>query len=225
MSKRKFIDLTTSDKRPTKKVKLSPANQLAVTMEVKRQLARKDDYKQWSGRDIAATGIINTGYVVDMSLALARGDLAKNEFEGEKIFPKNLKVRVQWEATDANNLLRFIIVQWFGPGVPATTDILDTSAVAATQQALCFRQWSRRHQYKILYDKLFQLQNTGGLVVGLGPVHAEEIYIPGYKLRPVEFSATTTNLQKGGLFLMTWSDSLAVAHPTQNLVWEIVFTD
>lgn len=221
MKRRAALD----DNRPTKKAKLTPANQLAVTQEVKRQLARKADYKQWNGRDLAATGIINTGYVLDLQASLARGDDGKNNFEGDKIFPKNLKMRVQWIAQDTTNLMRCLIVQWFGPGVPATTDILDTSAVAASQQALCYRQWSRRSQYKILYDRMFQLQNNPNLTAGLGPVHTEEIFIPGYKIRPVEFSSTSLTLQKGGLFMLTFSDSLAVTHPDQNAVWEIVFTD
>lgn len=222
MKRRAFIDLTAP---PAKKAKLTPANQLAVTQEVKRQLARKADYKQLNGRDIAATGIINTGYVLDLQAGITRGDNSVNNFEGEKIFPKNIKIRVQWEATDVNNLMRCIVLQWYGVGTPAVTDILNTAGVAATQTVLCYRQWSRRNQYKILYDKMFQLQNNPNLVSALGPVHTEEIFIPGFKLRPVEFSATATDLQKGGLFMLTLSDSLAIAHPAQNAVWEIVFTD
>lgn len=208
-----------------KKAKLTPANQAAVTQEVKRQLAAQGDFKQLQGRDLAATGIINTGYMLDLGTSFARGDNAINNFEGEKVFPKSLRIRLQWTANDVHNLMRCIVVQWFGPGTPAVTDILNTAGVAATQQMLCYRQWSRHKQYKILHDSMMQLDNVVGLCGQNGPQNFLDIYISGKRIRPIEFNVNTTDYQKGGLFMLTLSDSLAVPHPDQNAVWEMIFTD
>lgn len=209
--------------RPFKAPRRTNTNTIAK--EVSKQLAKKDDYHQLQGRDIAATGIINTGYMLDLGTTFARGDNAINDFAGEKVFPKSLKIRLQWAATDTFNLMRVVIFQWFGPLVPAVTDILNTAGVAATQQALCYRQWSRHNQYKILHDSMHQLNNSSGFCGGVGPNLPLEVYVPGSKLQPIEFNVTTTAYQRGGLFMLTLSDSLAVPHPEQNAVWELIYTD
>lgn len=208
-----------------KRPRLTATQTAAVKQEVTRQLARKADYKQCNGRDLAAVGVPATGYMLDLYANMVRGDLAANNFEGSIMYPKSIKMRAQWEATDGTNMIRIIIGQWFGVGIPAATDILSLPSVTSAQAPLCFRNWSRKHQYKILHDELIQLQNTATFVGGLGPTTCKEIFVPGKSLRPTEWTATTDDTQKGHLFMLTVSDSAALDHPTQEAVWEIIFTD
>jgi len=210
--------------RPFKKPRVA-STQAIVAREVSKQIARKADYKQCYGRDLAAVGVPDTGYVVDLYANMVRGDLAVNNFEGQLTTPRSIKMRVQWEATDGTNMIRCIIGQWFGVGIPAATDILSLPLVSGPQAPLCFRNWSRKHQFKILHDELFQLQNTATFVGGLGPTFCKEFYVPGKSLRPTEWSSSTADTQKGHLFMLTVSDSGALNHPTQEACWEIIFTD
>lgn len=208
-----------------KRPRLTPTQTAAVKQEVTRQLARKADYKQCYGRDLAAVGVPATGYIINLYANMTRGDLAVNNFEGQLTTPRSIKIRAQWEATDQSNMIRVIVGQWFGVGIPAATDILSLPLVTSAQAPLCHRNWSRKHQFKLLHDEVFQLQNTATFVGGLGPTVCKEIFVPGKSLRPTEWSSTTDDTQKGCLFMLTVSDSAALDHPTQDTVWEIVFTD
>lgn len=207
-----------------KRPKLSQTQTAAVRQEVTRQLAKKADYKQTAQRDIAATGVPNTGYTIDLLNALSRGDNGVNNFEGTSIDVKSLKIRCHTIAQDGTQCMRIIVYQWFDAGAPSGTDILNSTSMGTVTAPLSPRTWPTT-KFRILHDELFQLQNTATFVGGLGTDHVSEIYIPGRKIQRIDFNAGTAVPQRGALYMLAVSDSGALNHPALYSAWEIVFTD
>lgn len=209
--------------RPFKKPR-TVSTQTVVAREVAKQMARKSDYKQTLQRDIAAVGIPNTGYTLDLLNALSRGDNGVNNFEGSSIDVKSLKIRCHTIAQDGTQCMRIIVYQWFDAASPAPGDILSTTSLGTVTAPLSPRAWPTT-KYRILHDELFQLQNTATFVGGNGTDKVSEIFVPGKKIQRIEFNQGTAVPQKGGLYLLAVSDSAALNHPALYSAWEMVFTD
>jgi len=84
-----------------KPFKAPRTTQASVAREVSKQLAKKEDYKQFFQKESAAVGIPSTGYIVDLLNSLTRGDNATQNIEGSVINMKSLKIRWQFGAADS----------------------------------------------------------------------------------------------------------------------------
>jgi len=206
---------------PAKKPALSMAQSQEVQRQVALQLARKADYKMC--RFDIATTVSATGTVFDLLTNLIRGDDALNNFSGQHIQPKNIKIRGQVAAVDQTNAMRVILFQWFDDTPPLPTSILDGALLGTAQGPRATRNWSNRPLYKILRDETYQLQNFVGTTGGLGFVASFDLF--SKNMRKVFFAATTAVPQKGGLYCLCVSDSLLVPHPGFSITSELIFTD
>jgi len=221
MSKRKASFTSNSaNKRP----RLTPAQKKEVDLQVSRILNKKTDFKITTVRDVAPTGVPNTGYMLDLIVNLTRGD-SGNQFEGMRVFPKSFQMRYQVEAADEDNYIRCIVFQWFDSSVPGATSILDGSFVGSTLAPLAVRSWTNKPLYKILHDEIFQLQNNAQKTAGLGPLHVNHVHISGKRMRPIEFTTSGDDPIKGGLYCLFISDSAAITHPELRFGSELVFSD
>lgn len=209
-----------SNKRP----KLTPAQKKEVDLQVQRSLNKKTDYKITTIRDVAAVGVPNTGYMIDLLVNLTRGDQG-NQFEGMRIFPKSFQMRYQVEATDEDNYIRVIVFQWFDSSVPSATTILDGSFIGTLLAPLAVRSWTNKPLFKILHDDIFQLQNNPQKTAGNGPLVAKHVYISGKRMRQIEFSTAGVTPTKGALYALFVSDSAAITHPELRTGAELIFSD
>jgi len=202
---------------------------LAVTQEVKRQLARNEDYKQATVRN--STTVDSNGSIVFPLINLTRGDNSVNNFEGSKVTIKNFRIRHSIAAADGANKVRVIVGVWNADqaslaayGTPGQA-ILDAAVVPSTLSPLAQRRWENKALFKILADKTYQLQNTATFVGGDGPIICDTIYVPGFKFPQVWMQATGTNGQMHVPFVLYISDSNLPTHPAIDYAMETVFTD
>lgn len=215
-----------SQKSPAaKRPRLSQAQSQAVQREVTRQLNKRQDYKICI-LEVASANIDFSGTVYDLLANLARGDNAKNNFEGAHIQAKGIHIRGELACGDVSNAIRIIVFQWMDDTPPTAATILDNGGILGTVDApYATRNWSNRPLYKILRDDLCVLQANNGITGGNGFVKIIDYYIKTKKISKTFYAATTVAVQKGGLYLLALSDSGAVTHPQIIFTSEIVFTD
>lgn len=202
------------------------ATSRAITRTVRKELAKKDDYKQCRGTiDYTALGVSSTGTVFDITSVLSRGDTAINNFEGSKIFPKSFKLRYRWMnavvSGDSFNLCRVMIVQWMGDTTPSNAGAF-IDPVSDAFAPLSGRLWTNKPYMRILYDHTCDLVNDSASGDYL---HYYEAYIPSIKIKPIEFFESSALAHRGRIFVVCVTDSNAAGHPHFAARYEMVFTD
>lgn len=206
------------------------ATSRAIQRTVKKEVAKTKDFSQAIGTmDYESFGISATGVAHEITSVLQRGDGTINQFNGQRVFPKSLKVR--WKAmvatstpSDSYNVIRFLIVQFFSDGnVTNPFAFLEANGYVGTTGApFAPRLWQNKPYMKILYDHTDTLVNDSA---SGDYVHNYEAYIPGSKLRSVEFLSNSNVAHKGRIFFCAVSDSTAANHPHLLGAFEMVYVD
>jgi hypothetical protein len=121
---------------------------------------------------------------------------------------------------DFSNQVRLIFYQWHpmstgAAPVPANV-LLDLSvAQSATMSAY---QWDNRKDYKILYDRTFNLSGNGPSDMGtMGTINLKNVQS--------RFSNGSSTLATNQIYSMVMSDSLVATHPQFNLYTRVIYTD
>lgn len=209
-----------ADGRPVKRrlfLQPPPTPQQQVAREVNRQLARKADYKQTLNTRSTSATIDYSGTTYSLLENLTRGDNPVNNFEGSQIRIKSIRVRGTCYYADATNVMRIMVLQWRDSGSPVPSGIINNTGTIAAPYGS--RYWTNKKNIKVLSDQLITMD---GVNQALGKV---DIYIPGFKCRPVWFATATDTVQSNGIFMLAISDSSTTTHPYFTWVSEIVFTD
>lgn len=175
----------------------------------------------------ATTGdlINHNGTVFSLLANLARGDNSLNNFRGDSLTPLSLKFRYALQGVDQPQNMRVIIFQWFQSSVPSPAGILDTpnSFLGTPLAPFSDKQFDNRKTYKILYDKLVGLTNTGAGDSNV--THVEDVFLPMSAFKNIEFVYNSASPQTGGVYLCVVSDSAAVSHPSILYVSAMICSD
>lgn len=183
-----------------------------------RQLTNATDYKY---TDVGATGNVSaTGTVVDLYASIARGTDALNNFIGNKINPVGIQMRIQGIGSDITNFMRVLIFQWGDASVPVPLGILQT--LASYDSAISVLN---KENITVLYDRIFKSQLAFVASTSVFDMPTKTIYIPSSNLLPTEFRIGVPGVQKGGLYMLLISDSVAPLHPSVDYYSRITFTD
>lgn len=214
-------DYTTTGRATKKRITapytpMTPAQQKAVSMEVQRQIARKEDYKQTVLAHSTANTVSYSGQVHDLLSNLSRGDNPVNNFEGSSLQVKSIRIRGQISAADGTQMVRLMVFQWRDPAVPVPSGLLTQAGSGFAPYS--DRLWTNKKTAKILYDQLFNMDTYS-------PTCKVDIYIPGTKLARTWMQQSAAIAQNNGVFLLAISDSSTVNHPIWTYLSEIVFTD
>lgn len=203
---------------------LSQQQKKEVDVEVKKVLARKTDYKI-TDRVLTYTSVDYSGATYSLFASLVRGTLGKDNFDGDSIIPKWVRVRyaVHTSATSVEsfNMVRVIILQSRLLGTPTVTEVLDGTSLIATGQApIMQRLEERMKDYKILYDKTHTLNNSGI------PIEFVDVFIPGKRLTAVEFTSTgTLSVTRGDISVLVLSDDALTDFPDFAMAARCKFSD
>jgi len=155
--------------------------------------------------------------VVDLQQNLARGDLDLNNFTGNSIFPKWLQIRFQMRNLTTESLshtARVVIGQQVkGSSVPTGANLFQTTNTTGLSAISPFNN-DYAEAFKILYDELIDLE-FGGNVTASEALVSRNIFIPGWKLKKIDFVAANVVPLSGGLFLAFCINTVAgVLSPT-----------
>jgi len=203
---------------------LSQQQKLEVDREVKRTLARKTDYK-FTDRIVTLTSINSSGIVLSLLNNLVRGDLGKDNFDGDNITPKWVRVRYAVNcaqtSADTYNLIRVIIFQSRLLGTASVSGLLDTSTTGGTIEApLSQRLEERLKDYKVLYDHTHTLNNSGN------QQEFKDVFIPGNRLTQVDYTSSgTLSITRGDLAILIISDDGVTDFPDFDMVSRVKFSD
>lgn len=142
------------------------------------------------------------------------------EYIGQKVKVTGVSVRYQIFAKDTTNLFRVIVAQWKGAGAatPTIDDVL--RGVGTVYAPIELYENQIRSRFKILYNRLHN--------VALGQSNEQaigKIWIPGTRLRVVDYGTVSGDVQDGELLLYVISDSPIANHPLFSARIKIYFTD
>lgn len=166
---------------------------------------------------VASTNITSTGAVYPLH-EMAQGDTDQTR-DGNSIKPlyNLLKINLVNNATAVNTRVRLLLVkdlQQVADTTPAVTDILDNSVASLVDGPLNNATVGR---FKVLIDKTYTMTSVAKPV--LNPKWYTKLF--GH----IRFNgAASTDIQKGGLFLVAVSDQ-ATNYPTFSFNTRLGFTD
>lgn len=197
-----------------------------VTRKIARQEAKKVvnrtiESKIYDGV-IAATGIDYTGQTFPMTAnnqgvsAIAQGSGDAN-YIGSKITPTHLTIRGNWVCVDVQNMVRCIVVQVIGGGIPTTSTVL--ASVTNVRAPLSPLERDYDKTFRVLADRTWQLSTTDRIAT------AFKIKIGMKHLRPIWFNDAAGSVERGGLYLLVISDSAAASHPVIQVYHRMFFKD
>lgn len=154
---------------------------------------------------------------------------------GNSILKKKIVISydMRVNAADFWNFLRVIVFTWKGDDLsdaPTAGSILDGNVATWVYLAQAPHNFAYRHKYRILYDKLHQLE-TGiygaALAANFGQVKSAAFQPPtAIKLNgEVVFYPGVNTGMEGELYALVISDSLVAGHPAFNFASQLIFTD
>jgi len=220
--RRAYLDKQSTPKRIRT---LTPAQTLATSQLIKRELRRVGDVK-YADTSSATQNITSTGAIVSLFANMARGDLGTNNFSGNTISPIGITVNIGVNTAEPYNFCRVMILQWLDSGTPNVNGILAStvSGIAPFSPVLV----TNRKEIRVLSDTILSVappSGTSAANYGHG-VFTKKIFIPANKLDKIRFNASSATVQHGGLFMLYISDdAVATTYPKISYYTRVSFTD
>lgn len=185
---------------------------LATIAKVKRLINSNAEHKYFDFEFNAQTVDFSGAAYSISDVTQGDGDTMR---DGDKLLPTSLSVRYAFQAGDATNAFRFLIIRWkCSASTLSIGNIFQTlGTTRAPYEPLIHDQ---RNQFDVLMDRL----------INLDTYHPQVIINKRLKLakKMINYSAAgTTGSNK--LFVVVVSDSGAAAHPTLNGWTRLNFTD
>lgn len=199
--KRTASDAAIIRKTPKAKRQLTypPNVDMIVERKVKRALDKKTD---WRITDVSVVNaaLSTGGLIYDLQSNLSRGDADFNNFEGNTIFPKWLEIRwdIRNQATVAvADTFRIIVGQQIGgASIPTVANLMQVQTPGIA--ALSAFNNDFKQAFRILHDQVVNVDNYENGVIS--NVKNDKIFIPGWKIRQIDFNAGSAVPIRGGLF-------------------------
>ena len=196
---------------------LTPAQQSEVAKMLQSTINRNIEPKMTTYGGSYSVGF--SGTVFSITSALTRGDLALNQFQGNIIKPRMLRVRGSWGTNQTYSTVRTLVFQWKDATYPTASGILQfTSQVYSPYSPLL---WENRRKIRVLYDM------THSLKPRVASGYDYESFDSGalINLADIQFAAGSASVQMNGLFVLVISDDGAASYPFINYCVELVYTD
>lgn len=169
--------------------------------------------RKWSELLTPVT-VSTSGFMLDLASGIFQG-VDSDERVGDQISLKNLVMRSEMIYQDPTNIIRVIIFKWFEDNVPIASSILEQTSTL-NNRPLAPTVWTKRSQFRVLYDNTFGLSQDGQ------PVIVEKIFLKN--LGKLHFDLSSSSYTKGGIYMYIVSDS-QVSGPTFHLGWSLSYTD
>lgn len=187
---------------------------------VKKELRKKTDWK-YTDASVLNAAISANGSIVSLLTNLTRGDTGFNNFEGNMIQPQAITFHYDFHTDQIYNVMRMMIFQWFDNSVPSVATVL--AATTAGVGVLCPVATSAKPLLKVLYDKTVPVAPTAN-----SPIQGcfvDKVYIPGKRLRKVQFNSGNLTVQTGNLFALYISDDTLTTFPGTYWYSRVTFSD
>lgn len=204
---------------------LPPNIKMQVDREVRKELSRKTD---WRVTDLSAAlqATSTNGSLYDLQANLARGDLDFNNFEGNTIFPKWLQIKWQIQTATGNvkcDSFRIVVGQQVGgASVPTAANLLQVNGTNGLSAISAFNN-EYKQAFRILVDQLIDVGNYDSTAIS--NCKSGDIFIPGWKLRQIDFNAGSAVPIRGGLFyFISCNTTPVVAAPNHSFYARIKFS-
>jgi len=158
-----------------------------------------------------------TGTLTSVFVNVARGDGAKDAFDGAILHPKSITLNGQAVLADTTNMVRIVVAQAIRGALPTAITLFQS--VTNVRAPLTTFDRGTKTQVNILSDTLLQLDASH-------IARTFRVYIPGRKLVDVYWTTTgALSLVGGDIGVYYISDSSAVTHPTLQYAVETTYTD
>lgn len=168
------------------------------------------EYKKFEvGSD--GTSIDYNGTVVDLCDP-AQGSTAITR-QGDSIKPLHLTIRGHVNSKSAGNPIQTIRVIVFrykeeNSGTLTASEVLDSTLVGTVRSVYSPKSWDNRFHSKILWDKTFSIGNGGApTTVDYSVPGIKHFTISKKLFGHINWAATTTTQEGGGLYMLVISDS------------------
>lgn len=157
---------------------------------------------------------LDAGSIVPM-FNIVEGDQPYGERQGDKITPTALKLKYSWQAGDANNIVRLMIVQWKGDDNVNPPTVLNEIVDVSTQGTQNFpntQPWFLGNKnFSLVYDSgVIALNDTAS-----NGTIARNVNIYGKRLSKVQYSTGARGWNN--FYIVAMSDSSVAPHPQLRL--------
>ena len=193
--------------------KLRPRKNATVKKVVARELNKRVETNKLN---YALASTADTTPVVVQLFPQSQGD-NEGERSGSNIYLKSVSIRINAICADSTNFVRFIVFQWFPDDTvdsPTSSTILENIGSLVSTYSYIDRQ-----KWDILWDKTFSLTLSGNACA------TAEKMITNLRERKAFFNPTSATTGKNQIFLLYYSDSAAVVHPSVNAYALLRYTD
>lgn len=206
--KRKRVDFKRTVKRQRTR------QQATVVATVDRRIANREETKAFV-TSLNASASTTVSLTKLSSIPVGTG---QEERIGDVVMVKSMSSQFTSIVADATNFVRIIIFQWFeddavDPPTPAM--ILTSPTLIASNY-----EYNSRRKRKILWDKTLSLSLNGG------PANAHvKKRISFFPKEKIYYSPTGAITGKNNIWMLKYSDSGAVVHPTFKFMSMLQYTD
>lgn len=191
-----------------------------------RQEARKVvrsniEAKQYDGTESAVIDWSGTTYSITNSVfsggsAMSQGT-GNGQYIGSSIKPTYVMIRGFVNVSDSTNLMRIVVLQVKGGGVPTAATVFESTANIRAPLSPLEKNYDKT--YNVLADRLI---SVNGVAM---PQRPFKIKLSGRKMRKIEFNDGAGTIEANGVYVVAVSDSGAAVHPTLTYEWRLHYTD
>lgn len=190
---------------------------------------KRTTYVEYKATDASWANIYNaTAAPQSITANLVRGDAGLDNFEGNKIFPVGLELRLNIlsntsTATPVMNV-RVMIFQWFDSTTPTLSGVLQNTGVGVT--TISPKLMTNRDNIRVLMDKKYCLNNLYPAGSGAQSGIIVKKFIKGFKMSDITMASGSNVPQKGDIYIAFMSDTTTNNDtPTFYATTRLTFTD
>lgn len=211
---------SSSTSGPNKKPRTQKSTTVAAT--VKKELRKRTDWKYTDMVTIAANSQ-SAGTITSLFGNLIRGDNGINNFLGNTIIPQAVLVKYFIHTSELRNVVRVMIFQWMDSAIPSLSGVLQHTNLPTLSPTLI----TNKPYIRVLYDHTHQFAPSAGgdVLRGEGVTDPVTVYIPGKRLKPLRYNASTNFVQDGQIYILHVSDDAVTPSPQISYCTRVTFDD
>lgn len=208
-------------KKSTKTNKYKPVRKSNFMQNFNRALIKSSLIEQKRHRGVVSTTVSTTPSPISILGGLVQGITDLGSRVGDEISITKFALHYSSMLADPSNVVRIIIFVWcdFNSVAPVASDILDDSTNSITQLYGPLNEDNlKARRFRILYDKRLLLSSTRNYIGG-------SVIRTFKKPLSIVFSGGSSSVARNMPYLMVFSDSAAVTHPTFDCYHVSHYTD